>query len=57
MHRYNLNRWEEEEQEYYRIVDSIERYDQMDPDEIEPDKYEWLMQRQEELRKKGHPEP
>lgn len=55
--RHNLNEWEREEQEYNRIVDSIERYDTMEMDDFsghDCDEYERLMQRQDELRKKGH---
>jgi Asp-tRNA(Asn)/Glu-tRNA(Gln) amidotransferase C subunit len=47
-----------EEEEFERILDSIERYGQMDPDDVEEDEYARLLARYDELRRKGHgPQP
>lgn len=40
--------------EFARIMDSIDRYNQMDPEEVECDEYQALLSRYEELRERGH---
>jgi Asp-tRNA(Asn)/Glu-tRNA(Gln) amidotransferase C subunit len=47
-----------EAEEFERIMQSLERYQQMDEDEIDPDEYEQVYNRWAELRRAGHgPQP
>ncbi|MDE2095797.1 MAG: hypothetical protein KGL39_00960 [Patescibacteria group bacterium] len=46
------------EEELRRIMDSIDRYNQADPEEVDSDEYERLLNRYEELRCAGYgPQP
>lgn len=46
------------DEELARIMDSIDRYDRMDPEEVEPDEYGRLFKRYDELRRAGYgPQP
>lgn len=47
-----------EQEEFDRLMESIERYEQIDAEEIEPDEYEAVLLRYVELRRKGYgPQP